>query len=98
MEIHAYAGKIVIRQDGGVVAERVRSFGRGETIYDTWHYVPVLARKPGALRNGAPLLETEHRGGKQGRIVDYLTRSTSSCSMNSAISRSRKPAGNCSST
>jgi hypothetical protein len=31
-----------------------RRFGRGETIYDPWHYVPVLARKPGALRNGAP--------------------------------------------
>ena len=31
-----------------------RSFGRGETIYDRWHYVPVLARKPGALRNGVP--------------------------------------------
>ena len=26
----------------------------GETIYDPWHYLPVLARKPGALRNGAP--------------------------------------------
>jgi hypothetical protein len=26
----------------------------GETIYDPWHYVPALARKPGALRNGAP--------------------------------------------
>ena len=25
-----------------------------ETVYDPWHYVPVLARKPGALRNGAP--------------------------------------------
>jgi hypothetical protein len=23
------------------------------TIYDAWHYVPVLARKPGALANGA---------------------------------------------
>jgi hypothetical protein len=22
--------------------------------FDPWHYVPVLARKPGALRNGAP--------------------------------------------
>src|SRR5262249_18490683 len=31
-----------------------RSFGRGDTVYDPWHYVPVLARKPGALRNGAP--------------------------------------------
>jgi transposase len=54
VEIHAYAGRIVIRQDGVVVAEHARSFGRGETIYDPWHYVPVLARKPGALRNGAP--------------------------------------------
>ena len=54
VEIHAYADRIVIRQDGRVVAEHVRCFGRGETIYDPWHYVPVLARKPGALRNGAP--------------------------------------------
>ena len=35
-------------------ASMPRCFGRGETIYDPWHYVPVLARKPGALRNGAP--------------------------------------------
>jgi hypothetical protein len=44
----------VIRQDGRIVAEHPRSFGRGETVYDPWHYVPVLARKPGAMRNGAP--------------------------------------------
>ncbi len=54
VEIQAYADRIVIRQDGAVVAEHRRRFGRGETIYDPWHYVPVLARKPGALRNGAP--------------------------------------------
>jgi transposase len=54
VEIHAYADRIVIRQDGRVVAEHARCFGRGETIYDPWHYVPVLVRKPGALRNGAP--------------------------------------------
>ncbi len=54
VEIHAYADRIVIRQDGRIVAEHARCFGRGETIYDPWHYVPVLARKPGALRNGAP--------------------------------------------
>jgi transposase len=54
VEIHAYADRIVIRQDGRVVGEHRRSFGRGMTIYDPWHYVPVLARKPGALRNGAP--------------------------------------------
>ena len=54
VEIHAYADRIVIRQDGRIVAEHARCYGRGETIYDPWHYVPVLARKPGALRNGAP--------------------------------------------
>ena len=54
VDIHAYADRIVIRQDGRIVAEHRRSFGRGETVYDPWHYVPVLARKPGALRNGAP--------------------------------------------
>ena len=54
VEIHAYADRIVIRQDGRIVAEHPRCYGRGETIYDPWHYVPVLARKPGALRNGAP--------------------------------------------
>src|SRR5258708_11890616 len=54
VQIHAYADRIVIRQDGRIVAEHRRSFARGETVYDPWHYVPVLARKPGALRNGAP--------------------------------------------
>ena len=54
VEIQAYADRIVIRQDGRIVAEHPRCYGRGETVYDPWHYVPVLARKPGALRNGAP--------------------------------------------
>jgi transposase len=54
VDIHAYADRIVVRQDGRIVAEHARHHGRGETIYDPWHYVPVLARKPGALRNGAP--------------------------------------------
>ncbi len=54
VEVCAYAERIVIKQDGTVIAEHPRCFGRGETIYDPWHYVPVLARKPGALRNGAP--------------------------------------------
>jgi transposase len=54
VDVHAYADRIIIRQDGKVVGEHARCFGRGETVYDPWHYVPVLARKPGALRNGAP--------------------------------------------
>jgi transposase len=53
VDIHAYADRIVVPQDGRVVAEHAGHHGRGETIYDPWRYVPVLARKPGALRNGA---------------------------------------------
>jgi transposase len=54
VEVQSYADRIMIRQDGRVVAEHKRAFGRGGTVYNPWHYVPVLARKPGALRNGAP--------------------------------------------
>lgn len=54
VEIRAYADRIELRQDGRLVGEHPRCFGRDQTVYDPWHYVPVLARKPGALRNGAP--------------------------------------------
>ena len=42
------------RQDGRIVGEHRRCFGRDQTVFDPWHYVPILVRKPGALRNGAP--------------------------------------------
>jgi transposase len=54
VEIRAYADRIELRQDGRVVGDHPRCFGRDRTISNPWHYVPVLARKPGALRNGAP--------------------------------------------
>jgi transposase len=54
VEIRASADRIDVRQDGQVVGTHARCFGRDQTVYDPWHYVPVLARKPGALRNGAP--------------------------------------------
>ena len=54
VEVRAYAERIELRQAGQVVGEHRRCFGRDQTVYDPWHYVPVLARKPGALRNGAP--------------------------------------------
>lgn len=53
-EIRAYADRIELRRDGRVVGDHHRCFGRDQTVFDPWHYVPVLARKPGALRNGAP--------------------------------------------
>ena len=54
VEVRAYAERVEIRQDGRIVGEHARGFGRNQTMFDPWHYVPVLARKPGALRNGAP--------------------------------------------
>jgi hypothetical protein len=54
VDVHAYADRIVIRQDGEIVGEHARRFSRDQVIYDPWHYLPVLKRKPGALRNGAP--------------------------------------------
>jgi putative flavoprotein involved in K+ transport len=45
--------------EGEVVAEHARVFTRGHdrpsrTVYDSRHYLAVVQRKPGALRNGAP--------------------------------------------
>ena len=86
VEVRAYADRIELRQDGRLVGDHRRCFGRDRTVFDPWHYVPVLARKPGALRNGAPFkdwilpanLERVRRklaagddGGRQ--MVDILT-------------------------
>ena len=72
VDVRAYADRIVIRQDGETVAEHPRSFGRGEIAYDPWHYVPILTRKPGALRNGAPFKGWQLPGAL-GRIRARLT-------------------------
>ena len=52
--VRSHAERIVVLFDDMVVAEHARSFRRDQVIYDPWHYLPVLVRKPGALRNGAP--------------------------------------------
>lgn len=62
----AYAGRAVslrstatqvrIVADGVVIAEHARLFGRDQLVCDPWHYLPILERKPGALRNGAPFI------------------------------------------
>jgi hypothetical protein len=54
VQVRSYADRIVIRCGDAIVGEHERHFGRNRTIYDPWHYLPVLAHKPGALRNGAP--------------------------------------------
>ena len=50
---HRYPQRVVIVADGRVVAEHVRLSGKGRTAYDWQHYVPLVQRKPSALRNGA---------------------------------------------
>lgn len=55
--VRAYADHLAFVQDGRTVGFHLRRFGRGEVFYDPWHYLEVLKRKPGALRNGAPFKE-----------------------------------------
>ncbi|MGH8561773.1 MAG: IS21 family transposase [Nevskiales bacterium] len=54
VSLRAYADRIKVLHHGEVVAAHPRQFGRDKTVFDPWHYVPALTRKPGALRNGAP--------------------------------------------
>jgi hypothetical protein len=59
VSLRAYAERIVLVAEAEVVAEHVRVFNRGhkgpgQTVYDWRHYLTVVQRKPGALRNGAP--------------------------------------------
>jgi len=57
--LRAYADRIVVVEAGTVIGEHSRLFGRHQVRYDPWHYVGVLQRKPGALRNGAPFRDWE---------------------------------------
>src|SRR5208282_3710225 len=52
--VRSYAERIVVLFDDEMVADHPRQFRRDRIIYDPWHYLPVLMKKPGALRNGAP--------------------------------------------
>ena len=52
--VRAYADRIIIVRNDTVVGMHRRHLGRDKVIYDPWHYLAVLERKPGALRNGAP--------------------------------------------
>ena len=52
--VRSHAERIVVLLDGETVADHQRSFKHEQIIFDPWHYLPILVRKPGALRNGAP--------------------------------------------
>ena len=62
VSLRAYADRLVIVAEAQVIATHDRVFSRaksitGKTIYDWRHYLSVVQRKPGALRNGAPFNE-----------------------------------------
>ena len=52
-----YTERIVVVDDDAVVANHERIGGESQTRYDWQHYVPLVQRKPGALRNGAPFAD-----------------------------------------
>ena len=55
--IRVYPEQIELVAHDTVVARHVRSFTRNEARYDWQHYLPLIERKPGALRNGAPFAD-----------------------------------------
>jgi len=62
VSLRVYAGRLVVAAEGQIVCEHARIIDRrhdtvGQTVYDWRHYLAVLQRKPGALRNGAPFAE-----------------------------------------
>ena len=54
---HLYPAQIVVVAGDTVVATHERLSERNQTRYDWQHYVPLIERKPGALRNGAPFAD-----------------------------------------
>src|SRR5579863_7586085 len=60
--LRLYPDRFVVVAEGQVLCEHRRIIDRshdrpGRTIYDWRHYLAVIQRKPGALRNGAPFLD-----------------------------------------
>lgn len=56
VSVRITAEQVRVVTNGEVVALHLRAFGRDELICDPWHYLPVLTKKPGALRDGAPFV------------------------------------------
>ncbi len=55
--VRLYAERLDMYADDALIASHTRVFDRDQICYDWQHYIPLLERKPGALRNGAPFLE-----------------------------------------
>jgi transposase len=57
VSVRLYPERIAIIADQVIVAEHRRMLDRDHVVYDWRHYVPLIERKPGALRNGAPFAD-----------------------------------------
>jgi hypothetical protein len=62
VSLRVYPEQIVIAAEGQLLCEHARVIDRSHhlparTIYDWRHYLAVIQRKPGALRNGAPFAD-----------------------------------------
>lgn len=54
VSVRITADRLRIVAENQIIAKHPRCYGRGQLICDPWHYLPVLEKKPGALRHGAP--------------------------------------------
>ena len=54
VSLRTYADKIVVTNGSEVITTHERSFERQRMVFDPWHYLALLNKKPGALRDGAP--------------------------------------------
>lgn len=52
-----YPGRVAVVAGDAIVASHERLANEGQTQYDWQHYIPLIQRKPGALRNGAPFAD-----------------------------------------
>ena len=57
VSMRLYPAQIVVVAGDAIVATHERLSERNQTRYDWQHYVPLIERKPGALRNGAPFAD-----------------------------------------
>ncbi len=55
--VRIYPERIDLVAEDTVVASHLRALERDKTRYDWQHYIPIIERKPGALRNGAPFAD-----------------------------------------
>ena len=52
-----YPNRVEVASDEAIVASHARVANAGHTCYDGQHYIALIQRKPGALRNGAPFAD-----------------------------------------